>query len=105
MFTNDWTMSSNIDNSTRSIVNKSWKVYIYDEEINEHSHNQRRSDFQPDFCICFIVDMLMQHKGGLCKFNHEEVGEHEKRTTQHSYTFKFHESPNHLALVARKHNE
>ena len=38
------------------------RTYASDWKFNDHKLNQGRSNRQYDFRICFIVDLLMQHK-------------------------------------------
>ena len=54
------------------IVNACRITYASSQEINKMHFNMTiakfgRSDFQSNFCICFIIDLLMQHD--LCCIN------------------------------------
>ena len=69
----DWATSSNFINNPHSIMNTIRMTHVFSEGINKCAlpmlyHNENLGGWS-DFCRCFIVDLLMQHKNLLSKSN------------------------------------
>ena len=65
MFKKAWTTSSNINNYSTLNSEHNWEGLCIYSRNQQHAllitiTNQGRSNFQFDFCICFIIDMLLQ---------------------------------------------
>ena len=84
MFKRDWIMSLNINNKSTLNSGHNWEdlhIQLRNQQIcTSNNHNQiKGGPLESGFCICFIVDLLMQHMFG-CEIQLVEAGEHEKQT-------------------------